>query len=200
MHLSAVAANKDAPKAQDKEQKEKDKDKGEGPDRGGGVKTANPHYVEYVTGAVFTALACRSRAAAGLAAGERSAGDRGQRGKSAGPHLDSGGLWLAEGGHRRQHAKRAFFYRRWGESITNRLDKGQGRKRSSLSGRYWYRRRRVADVSAHPATARAEERDNRTLRQLIYGANTGLSVLVLVLILLNRGERDHQPADSESKL
>ena len=76
------------------------------------------------------------------------------------------------------------YYYRWSESLAEWLDKGQRQQARYALGPLLAVVVGGGLMFLAVQPARAEERNNRTLRRLIYGSNTGLSVLLLFVVLV----------------
>jgi hypothetical protein len=147
-------------------------------------KVKNPSQEEYLVGALLAAAACLAAVGVGgwLLVSPPPQDEGRQRTDARTAILCAGGAL----GEILMLAGAVYFYL-WDRSLSEWLDKGQDKQAKfviapllavGLGGLMMF-------LAVQPA--RAEERSNRTLRRLIYGANLQLSVLLLfvALIVLN---------------
>jgi hypothetical protein len=178
---AVYSASKKPTEAEKKADKEKADSPFPEPTEESEVKAKNPNRNEYITAALLAGLGVLTTVCAGgwLLVSIPPMNHAQQKTQARAVILAAGGLLgailiLGSG---------AFFYL-WGNSFNDWLDKGQLKQAKFVLGPFlaFAVGGLVMFLAIQPA--RAEERDNRTLRQLIYGANLGLSVLLVFVTLL----------------
>lgn len=163
---------------------DKDKEKADSPfpePEESEVKTKDPHRNEYITGAVLAGLGVLVSVCAGgwLLVSIPPFDPARQKTEARAVILAAFGLL----GAILILAGAAYFYL-WSNSLFDWLDKGQAKQAKFVIGPLLAVALGGIVMFLAIQPARAEERENRTLRRLIYGANLGLSVLLVFVALV----------------
>jgi hypothetical protein len=176
---TAVMSNRGAAGAEEKENKKADEPPPD--DDAAKSKVKAPDRDEYVAGAVFAGAGCLVALCVGgwlLVSLVPTEAAR-QRTEARIAILCAGGLLGAV----LMLAAVAYFYL-WGGAWADWLDKNEAARAKFAIAPLLAVAVGAALMFLAIQPARAEERNNRLLRQLIYGANLGLSVLLLLVVLV----------------
>lgn len=145
------------------------------------AEVADPKKGDYTVGWLATLVGFLITAAAGVYLQVRPPADTpaGQRTEARKVILAAGGLLgfalIIFGG---------WYFYRWSDSLNNWLDKGEKKEMLWVVVPLLMVAGGAGLVFAAVQPARAEERNNTTLRRLVYGSNFGLTVLLLLVLLV----------------